>query len=198
MQPGHPLRIVAAASDPAVRQLFETVLPLLGHQVHLADSASRLTELCHSTSPDLVITEDRLSDGDSLEAVAVGLRSVPVVLVTASPDYHLLDRAVQGPVWACLVKPIAEAHLGPTIELAVTRFAEHETLRQEAERLRQAVEDGQVVERAREAVQRRCHADEREADQLLHELSEERHEKLTELAREIETAEDILEGLERL
>src|SRR5260370_32444608 len=100
------LRIAVADDERDMRQFFEEVLTHLGHQVVVnAETGRQLIDRCHTTAPDLIITDIRMPDMDGLEAAAAvnQERPVPVVAVSAHSEKELLDRACAGPVMAYLI-----------------------------------------------------------------------------------------------
>src|SRR6266849_2356288 len=148
----HSLRIAIADDEPDMRDYFQQVLPRLGHTVvGVAQNGRELVELCRTNSPDLVITDIKMPELDGIDA-AVQIyqdRPVPVILVSAFNDAGLIERAESDHIMGYLVKPIKQAVLAPTIAIAVHRFDQFKTLRQEAASLRQALTDRKLIERAK-------------------------------------------------
>jgi response regulator NasT len=147
------LRIAVADDEPDMRDFFEKMLPLCGHQVvSLAETGRELVQHCRDLKPDLVITDIKMPDMDGIEASMEICRErpVPVILVSAYHDPELIERAEGDHVLALayLVKPIGKVDLQPAIAVAVRRFNELETLRRETSDLRQALSDRKVIEQA--------------------------------------------------
>ena len=130
------LRIVVADDEPDMRQYFQRMLPRLGHQVvATATNGRELVDLCRAENPDLVITDIRMPDLDGIEA-ALQIEEhhpVPIILVSAHHDAALIQRAEANHVLGYLVKPIKQADLEPSIDLAVRRFEESQALQKETE-----------------------------------------------------------------
>jgi response regulator NasT len=139
-----PLRIVVADDERDMRDYFRKVLPRLGYQVlAAAENGRELIELCRQLRPDLVITDVKMPEVDGIDAAVQINREgpVPVILVSAHHDPDTVARAQADHAMSYLVKPIKLADLEPAIALATSRFAQMQALRQEADRLRQALED---------------------------------------------------------
>lgn len=189
------LRIVVADDEPDMRDFFEKMLPLCGHQVvAVAETGRELVEHCRVLKPDLVITDIKMPDMDGIEASMeiCKERSVPVILVSAYHDPELIERAEADHVLAYLVKPIGKADLAPAIAVAVRRFDELEVLRKEAADLRQALADRKVIEQAKGILMRVTGVSEKDAFRRLQELAADKNQKLIDAARTVLSLEKTL------
>ncbi len=194
-----PLRIAIAEDEPDMREYLEMTLPRLGHQVVVAAETGReLVERCRTARPDLVITDIKMPEMDGIAAATQIFQEgpVPVILLSAYHDPELIERAEADHVLAYLVKPITEADLRPTIAIAMRRFEQFQTLRQEAADLRQALEERKVIERAKGVLMKRASVDEAEAFRRLQKLATEKRAKLVEVARLILSVEVISQPAE--
>jgi two-component system, response regulator PdtaR len=199
--PTRRLRIAAADDDRDMQQFFQEVLPHLGHEVvALVDTGRELVERCRTASPDLVITDVKLSDMDGIEAAQQvnREREVPFVLVSAHQDAELLERAGVDNIMAYLTKPVKPVDLAAAISLARARFLQIQAIRREAADLRQALEERKVIERAKGIAIRRMHIDEQEAFRRMRKLSSDRNLRLVQVARMLLSAEEIFTDLESI
>jgi response regulator NasT len=190
---GAVLRIAVADDEPDMQEYFEKILPRLGHEVvSVAENGRQLVEHCRELQPDLVITDIKMPEMDGIEAAEAIFhdRAVPVILVSAHHDTHLIDRAESNHILAYLVKPIKQADLEPAISIAVRRFRQFQAVHQEAASLRQALEDRKIIERAKGILMKRANLDESEAFRRLQKLASEKNMKLIEIAGSIVTAEE--------
>ena len=186
------LRIAVADDEPLMRKYLEETLTELGHQVVLlAKTGRELVDQYLSVKPDLVITDVRMPDMDGLDAAAAIYAHdlVPIIVVSAYHDPELIERAEKNHVIAYLVKPIKQENLGPAIRIAMTRFSEFQATRQEADNLRQALEDRKILERAKGILMKRTGLDEPEAFRRLQKLARDNNRKLVDIARNIVMAE---------
>jgi len=120
--PARRFRIAVADDEPDVREYFQRILVLLGHEVVAAVSTgAALIEACHRVSPDVVITDIKMPDMNGLEAVRAirAERPVPVIVVTGYQDRIHRHRAHAEEVTAYLLKPVKRADL----EAALARLA---------------------------------------------------------------------------
>lgn len=147
------MRVLIADDEALTRMGLRTMLCAMGHTLvgAAADGLSALRQACE-TRPDLAILDIKMPGMDGL-AVAEAIAEqcpIPVVMLTAYSERDLVERAAATEtVQAYLVKPIREADLAPTIELAAARFAEWQVLRREAADRQEALESRAVVARAK-------------------------------------------------
>lgn len=191
----NPLSIAVADDEPRTLQYLQEVLPLLGHKVVVAASNGReLVEECKRLHPDLVITDIKMPDMDGLEAAGLIYEDqpVPIIIVSAHCENDLIERARTQHILAYLVKPIKQSDLAPAIAVSLQRFSELSSLRQEADSLRQALEDRKIIERAKGILMRRNNLDESEAFKRLQKLARDRNKRLAEIAHIILVADEAM------
>jgi response regulator NasT len=191
------LRVVVADDERRLRDYYRKVLPRLCHMVvAAAETGRQLVEQCRTLHPDLVITDVKMPDLDGIDAVTEIFRQdpVPVIVVSAYHDPELLERASAACVLAYLVKPIKRADLEAAVALAIRRFEQFEAVRREAADLRQALEDCQLVERAKRALRQfmgPVGMDEEEAYRWLRKVAGDRNRRLADVARNVLIAETV-------
>lgn len=195
------LRIAIADDELDVREYFHSVLEELGHQVvALAKTGRQLVDQCLQSRPDLVLTDIRMPDMDGLMAAEEIYRQhpTPVILVSAHENQDLIDRAEAGHVMGYLVKPIKKSDLEPAIRLAVRRFEQFQSWQQEANDLKQALEDRKLVERAKGVVIKRLHLNEEEAFARMRKLASRGNHKLVAMAQIVLKADEMFRMLEQI
>jgi response regulator NasT len=189
------LKIVVADDELDMRDYFQQILPLLGHQVlGVARTGRELVDLCSATHPDLVITDIKMPDMDGIDAAGQIYRqaAIPVILVSAYHDAEFVRRAESDHIMAYLVKPIKQADLEPAIGIAMRRFEQFEALRKETADLKQALEDRKVIEKAKGILMKKAGLDEHDAFRRLQKLASDKNRKLIDIAQTILTAEEAL------
>lgn len=190
------LRIAVADDEPDMRDFYQRVLPLLGHQVvSVATTGCELVEQCREHSPDLIITDVKMPGLDGIDAAAEIYKknAIPVILVSAYHDPELIERAVIDRILAFLVKPIKQVDLEPAISIAMRRFRQFQALCQEAGDLRQALADRKIIERAKGVLMKRAALDEQDAFRRLQKLASDKNRKLIDIATMIVTAEEAMQ-----
>lgn len=192
----HSISVAVAEDEPLMQKYLQETLKLLGHRVAcLVGSGRELIEHCRAQRPDLVITDIRLPDMDGLAAAAeiYNSEALPIIVVSAFHDQELIERAEKNHVLAYLVKPIKQQDLEPAIAIAMRRFQEFQSMRQEADNLRQALEDRKLIERAKGLLMKRAGLDEPEAFRRLQKLARDKNQKLVQIAHVIVTAEEAFQ-----
>mgnify|MGYP002622801281 FL=1 len=187
------MRIAIADDEPRQRQFYRKVLGELGHIVVVeAANGRELVDACQETPVDLVITDIKMPDFDGLQAAGEIRDSIakPVILVSAYHDEDLIRRSLENHVLAYLIKPIKKADLPPAIALVTRRFWEFQLLQQQADSLRQAMEDRKLIERAKGVIMKLSRVPEDEAFRRLQRLASKKNLKLVDLARSIIEAEE--------
>ena len=91
------IRIAVADDEPRMRDYYQNILPLLGHQVICAAQTGReLVQFCQKSRPDLVVTDIKMPDLDGIDAISEIGRSepIPAILVSAyhDPRAHRTDQ----------------------------------------------------------------------------------------------------------
>ena len=187
------LKIAVADDELDMRDYFQQILPLLGHEVvAVAKDGRELVEQCRTARPDLVITDIKMPDMDGIDAATQIYRNgpIPVILVSAYHDPEFIRRAEADHILAYLVKPIKQADLEPAIAIAMRRFEQFQALRKEATDLKQALEDRKVIEKAKGVLMKKANLDEHDAFRRLQKLASDKNRKLIEIAQMILTAEE--------
>ena len=152
-----PTRRVLIAEDEALIRLdLKEMLIEEGYDVvGEAGDGQRAIELAEELRPDLVILDVKMPVLDGLAAAEriAGARIAPVVILTAFSQRDLVERARTAGAMAYLVKPFQKKDLLPTIEMAVSRFAEITALESEVSDLTERLATRKVIERAKGLLQ---------------------------------------------
>lgn len=152
------LRILIADDEAVIRLGLRTMLEAQGYRVvgEAADGA-RVLDLAAKLRPDLVFLDIKMPGMDGLQAARrlMNERAVPAVILTAYGDREFVEAAKNAGVLAYLVKPVRESELGPTIQIALARFREIQSLRREVGDLEEMLQARKVVERAKGILMRR-------------------------------------------
>jgi response regulator NasT len=194
------LRIAVADDEADMRDFFERMLPLCGHDVvAVAETGAELVEHCRALQPDLVITDIKMPDIDGIAASTLIAQEqvIPVILVSAYHDAELINRAAADHVLAYLVKPIGQADLAPAISVAMRRFQELQSLRKETSDLKQALADRKVIEQAKGILMKVTGIEEKDAFRRLQELAADKNQKLIGAAEAVIAMEKALRPAEQ-
>lgn len=183
-----PLRVLVADDEALIRMGLRTMLTEAGYQVvGEAGDGRRTLDLIHKLDPDLVFLDIKMPEPDGLavaqQVMETGPR--PIVLITAYGDREYVDRAKRLGIMAYLVKPIKEADLVPTIELAVRHYRAMDALSEQIETLEETLETRKLVERAKGVLMQREGLSEVEAFRRIQKASRDQRRPMKEVAQEI-------------
>ncbi|MDR7545044.1 MAG: response regulator [Armatimonadota bacterium] len=183
-----PLRILIADDEALIRMGLRTMLTDAGyHVVGEAGDGRRALDLTRKLDPDLVFLDIKMPEPDGL-AVAEQIMQTgprPIVLLTAYGDREFVDRARRIGVMAYLVKPIKEADLAPTIELAVRHYRAMDALSERIEALEETLEARKLIERAKGVLMQREGLSEAEAFRWIQKASRDQRRPMRDVAQQI-------------
>ena len=166
-QTGTPARRVVIAEDEALIRLdLAEMLAEEGYDVvGQAGDGETAVALAEQHRPDLVVLDVKMPRLDGITAAQriAEQRIAPVVILTAFSQRDLVERARDAGAMAYLVKPFTKNDLVPSIEMAVSRFAELRQLESEVGDLRERLETRKLVDRAKGVLQAKLELSEPDA-----------------------------------
>ena len=141
--------------------------------------------------PDVAVLAVGLIDGDGVEAArqVMSASPCPLVLLTSRTDSDVATRAVEAGVLGFLVKPLRPEELGPTLDLAVSRFRDLMTIRKENEELKKKLESRRLVDRAKALLIQRLGLTEAEAHRRLQKTAMDTRRPMASVAQAVLTAD---------
>jgi response regulator NasT len=149
-------RVLIAEDEALIRLDLREMLVEEGYDVcgEAADGAAAV-RLAQELRPGLVILDVKMPvlDGISAAEQIVTERIAPVLILTAFSQRDLVERAREAGAMAYLVKPFQKKDLLPTIEMAVSRFAELVALEREVADLSGRLEARKLVDLAKGVLQ---------------------------------------------
>ena len=160
------LRVVIAEDEALIRMDLAEMLVDEGYDVvGQAGDGQQAVELAEGLRPDLVILDVKMPVLDGIAAAERIARDriAPVVILTAFSQREIVDRARDAGAMAYLVKPFTKNDLVPSVEMALSRFAELQMLEAEVADLTERLETRKLVDRAKGVLQERLELSEPEA-----------------------------------
>ena len=184
-------RVLIAEDETLIRLDLRAQLEDAGYVVCAeAKDGLEAVRLAASEQPDLLLLDVKMPNLDGLDAARAILtkRRVPIVMLSAYDDDALVRRAADIGAFAYLTKPYSAANLPPTIELALARHHELETVREESATLADALAARKSIERAKGLLMQREELTEGEAFARLRQASQRSGQRLEVIADAIITA----------
>ena len=180
--------------EPSRRQLVES-LRNCGYQIAAEGASGRVASaLAHASAAEVIVMAVGLADLDGIEAAReiMQTRPLPIVLITSHADPSTVARATQAGVMSYLVKPLRVEELAPAIELAVSRFREFVSLRDEVSTLKLNLEERKLIERAKGLLMEQRHLSEERAYALMKKASMNMRKPMADIAQAILLAGGLL------
>jgi len=181
------LRIIIADDEAVIRMGLKIMLQTLNHKViATARNGQEAIEKVKLFTPDLLLLDIKMPGMDGLAAAQVLAEeaSLPIVMLTAFSETAMIQQAVNASVMGYLVKPIEEHKLGPTINLAVTRFQEMQSTAAEVQQLKVRLAGRELIDRAKYLLMQQGMS-ENEAYHYLQGSARRRQISLAEMARRV-------------
>ena len=182
--------------EPSRKHLVK-ILTEGGYEVAGEGASGKLAmAMAKNAAPDVILMAVGLSDIDGIEAARDMMRSqpLPVVLITSHYDPATIERAKQAGVMGYLVKPLRGEELSPTIELAITRFQDFLSLREENSTLKENLESRKLIERAKGLLMEQRKLTEEQAYTLMKKTSMNLRKPMADVAQAIILAGGIFKG----
>ena len=194
------LRMIVADDNLDNHAMYRAALEQLGHQVlATCSTAAELIQRCRDLNPEVVLTEVTLPDLDGISAAQQIYNHCPTAIILLSQhDAASIERACCEAVSAYLIKPIDVAQLETTIAVAVHTHNRFRQAREDADALRQSLQDRKIIERAKGILMKHAQLSEEDAFRRLQKLSWDKNKKLVHIADLIITAHQALEGMNAL
>ena len=170
-------------SDTLKSALSEAGYEVVAHVSACLDLAARVRQL----RPDVVIIDRDSPDRDTLEHVCMVTRDDPrpIVMFTQDREGAMIREALKAGVSAYVVDGLSAERIRPILDVAVARFEQSQSLKQELEEARASLAERKVIERAKGIVMRQRACSEEEAYRLLRKAAMDGNKRLAEVAEQL-------------
>jgi len=148
----HQIQVVIAEDEAIIRLDLRESLKSEGYEVvGETGRGDEAVELVRSLKPDVVILDIKMPGLTGIEAAKKisDERLAAVLILTAFSQRELIHEASEAGALAYLVKPFQRSELVPAVELASARFAEINTLKDQAALLKEDLDSRKLIDRAK-------------------------------------------------
>jgi len=186
------MRVLIAEDEALIRMDLREMLEEEGHEVvGEARNGREALDSARQLRPDIVFMDINMPEMSGIEAAqAVAAEGLaPVVMVTAFSQASYVEQAASAGAMAYVVKPFARKDVVPAMQVAVSRFAEAQTLAEEVADLTERLETRKVVDRAKGILMARGMS-EPEAFKRLQKLAMDKRKTLRQVAEAVVLASE--------
>lgn len=180
--------VLLADPDPEFRKKLRDLLRQHGYLVVAETEDGRSTlQAAFQNQPNLVIMEGAIPGCKGLEVARLieENRLAPVVLITSHTNREMIEEAKVSSVFGYLTKPIDEASLIPTIEMAMATFKRMAKMEEENRKLKMKLEEKMLVEQAKRLLMEKRGLSEQAAYRFLQKTSMDRASSLARVAQQV-------------
>lgn len=189
-------RIVIIDDSPVRLAILEDGLHEAGHDAIVRLSGTdRILERVVQAEPDVIIIGLDDPGRDVLEQMFQVSRAVPrpVAMFVDHSDSEAIEAAMDAGVSAYVVDGLRKERVKPILETCVSRYRAFSRLRDELERTRERLEDRKVIDRAKGLLMQHRGLSEADAYALLRKTAMNEKLKLSDVARALVAAADLLQ-----
>ena len=181
-------------SQKEVSLLKEGLLAAGYDVVEVSTSATALLDRVAALQLDVIIIDSDSPTRDTLEQLSFvsAQQPRPIVLFTDDANNATIQAALKAGVSAYIVAGMQPERLQPILDVAVARFAQERSLRDELQSMHDRLAERKVVERAKGILMRQKAIGEEEAFRLMRKLAMDRNRKLYDIAQQIIDVCEIL------
>ncbi|MFT8927217.1 MAG: response regulator [Bifidobacterium sp.] len=177
--------VVVAEDESLIRLDIVEALSDAGYDVvGEAASGQETLDFTRQMKPDVVVMDVKMPGMDGIAAAKeIGKDNLaPVVMLTAFSQQKLVEKAAEAGAMAYVVKPFVPEKLLPALEVAITRFEQINTLRDEVSDLKARFEARKRVDRAKGLLMENMGLTESEAFRWIQKTSMDRRLTMQEVA----------------
>src|SRR4051812_48637512 len=181
-------RVLIAEDEALIRLDLKEMLTEEGYEVvGEAGDGEQAVTMAGELKPDLVILDVKMPRKDGIDAAAeiTEAQIAPVVILTAFSQRDLIERAADAGAMAYLVKPFTKFDLLPAIEVAIARYAQMTSLREEVADITERLAARKIIDRAKGLLQAKQKMTEPEAFRWLQRAAMDRRTTMKDIAQAV-------------
>jgi two-component system, response regulator PdtaR len=186
--------VLICDGEPIIRASILDKLKELGFDTlfECCDAKSALSMACEYL-PDIAIMDAAIPQNSGLNA-ACEIRQklkIPVILLMSQCDPNTLNQAKTNGITTILNKPLRGQDLLPAIEMATAHANEVKRLKADLEDLNKAIENMQIIDKAKKVLMRSKGLSESEAFRSIQKLAMDKQKSMRQIAEAIFITEGV-------
>lgn len=191
---GKSLRVMLVDREAGRARELSRSIEADGHEVLYPHIDRPLEESVRLGQPDVVIIDMEYPDRDTLEDITVLQQSMPLPVVVFSRDdtQTTIDEAIRAGVAAYVVDGLDPSRVRSIMTVAIARFREHQSLKQELIKAQKTLEERKIVEKAKGILMKQRGMDEEQAYRTLRDLAMNRNQRIAQVADNVIALAELL------
>jgi AmiR/NasT family two-component response regulator len=183
--------------DPLILATLTIGLAQAGYRILEANSGEKALALCQQHHPNLVILDIHMSGMSGIDTAKQIYQQyhIPFLFLSAVTEQNTVSSAVREGALGFLVKPIQLSQLLPSIETALVRAAEIQSLHNQKEHLETALSQNREVSIAIGIMVAHSDLNAVEAEAALRQYARKNRAKMADLAKHIISAANQLNNI---
>jgi AmiR/NasT family two-component response regulator len=196
-QPDETPLLLIVDDDPLILATLTIGLAQAGYRILEANSGEMALALCQQHHPNLAILDIHMSGMSGIDTAKQIYQQfhIPFLFLSAVTEQSTVSTAVREGALGFLVKPIQLSQLLPSIETALVRAAEFESLHSQKEHLETALSQNRDVSIAIGIMVAHSDLNATEAEAALRQYARKNRAKMADLAKHIIAAANQLNNI---
>ncbi len=187
--------VLLVSETPDKTEALEDTIREAGYQIksHI-NVADDVLEEVNSCDPDIVIVKTEVSSNYLMNQL-YNLNQEnprPIVIFTDKSERGLIDSAIKAGVSAYVVDGLTADRVEPVLEVAIARFVQDQSLRNELEKTKSQLEERKIIEKAKGLIMKSRNLSEDEAYKALRKLAMDRNQRLIDVATDVVSVSELL------
>ena len=187
------LKVLIIDEIQADKQLEETLCKHGYEVARLPLQSLDITGIVLSLLPDIIVLNLYSPTQTILNAILDINRShsVPIIMFAEDQDTETINRVIKAGISAYIVDGYEAKRIKAIIEIAVARFKEHQSLKNELEKAKIKLEERKLIDRAKGILTKSQGFTEDEAYHALRKLAMDRNMSIGEMAKNVISMADL-------
>ncbi|MER2490708.1 ANTAR domain-containing response regulator [Catenovulum sediminis] len=166
---------------------LKNALLTCGYDVYPMLTNGPILKLVDQVEPDVIILDvDRLSNENIHSLTIVSqIDPKPMVIFTEFSDEAMIDKVLKSKINAYIVGDKLPHHVGPTLQVAIARFREVQSLKDELNETKRKLEGRKWIDKAKGMLMNNKGLSEDQAYQTLRKMAMDRSQRIDEVAKNV-------------